>query len=114
MLLFAVINQHVVFGVCRLIDLVVPDIPESLDVKIKRERYLAKEALQDADHVLQVTQLFYFHSRALSVRETEGPFSNHRLFFLTHLFPFQKLGEEYHSEEHQLVDDDDKVKNEET
>ena len=44
-----------VFGVCRLIDLVVPDIPESLDVKIKRERYLAKEALQDADHVLQVT-----------------------------------------------------------
>lgn len=47
--------QHAVFGVCRLIDLVVPDIPESLDVKIKRERYLAKEALQDADHVLQVT-----------------------------------------------------------
>ena len=46
--------QHVVFGVCRLIDLIVPDIPESLDVKIKRERYLAKEALQDADHVLQV------------------------------------------------------------
>ena len=49
--------QHVVFGVCRLIDLVVPDIPESLDIKIKRERYLAKEALQDADHVLQVRHL---------------------------------------------------------
>ena len=45
------------FGVCRLIDLVVPDIPESLDIKIKRERYLAKEALQDADHVLQVRHL---------------------------------------------------------
>ena len=30
--------QHVVFGVCKLIDLVVPDIPESLDIKIKRER----------------------------------------------------------------------------
>ena len=29
----------------------VPDIPESLDIKIKRERYLAKEALQDAEHV---------------------------------------------------------------
>lgn len=39
-----------------MIDLVVPDIPESLDVKIKRERYLAKEALQDAEHVLQVLQ----------------------------------------------------------
>ena len=42
-----------VFGVCRLIDLVVPDIPESLDIKIKRERFLAKEALQEAEHVLQ-------------------------------------------------------------
>ena len=41
------------FGVCRLIDLVVPDIPESLDIKIKREIFLAKEALQEAEHVLQ-------------------------------------------------------------
>lgn len=53
-LAFVIIFEHVVFGVCKLIDLIVPDIPESLDVKIKRERYLAKEALQDADHVLQV------------------------------------------------------------
>ena len=42
------------FGVCKLIDLLVPDIPESLDIKMKRERFLAKEALQDAEHVLQV------------------------------------------------------------
>ena len=40
------------FGVCKLIDILVPDIPASLDIKIKRERYLAKEALQDAEHVL--------------------------------------------------------------
>jgi len=52
-LAFVIIFEHVVFGICRLIDLIVPDIPESLDVKIKRERFLAKEALQDADHVLQ-------------------------------------------------------------
>lgn len=52
-LTFVIIFEHVVFGICRLIDLVVPDIPESLDIKIKRERYLAKEALQDADHMLQ-------------------------------------------------------------
>lgn len=47
-----------------MIDLIVPDIPESLDVKIKRERYLAKEALQDADHVLQASQFWklYFFS----------------------------------------------------
>ena len=42
-----------VFGICRGIDLVVPDIPESLDIKIKRERYLAKQALADAEHMLQ-------------------------------------------------------------
>ena len=29
-----------------LIDVMVPDIPYSLDIKIKRERYLAKQALQ--------------------------------------------------------------------
>ena len=42
------------FGVCKLIDILVPDIPASLDIKMKRERFLAKEALQDAEHVLQV------------------------------------------------------------
>ena len=50
---FVIVFEHVVFGVCKLIDLIVPDIPESLDIKVKRERYLAKEALQDAEHVLQ-------------------------------------------------------------
>ena len=49
---FVIVFEHVVFGVCKLIDILVPDIPASLDIKIKRERYLAKEALQDAEHVL--------------------------------------------------------------
>ena len=43
-----------VFGICRLIDLLVPDVPESLQLKIKRERYLAKQALADADTSLVV------------------------------------------------------------
>jgi hypothetical protein len=46
--------QHVVFGICRLIDVLVPDIPESLELKIKRERYLAKQALQDSDTIMRV------------------------------------------------------------
>lgn len=46
-LLFVILFEHVVFGVCRLIDLVVPDVPRSLDLKIKRERYLARQALAD-------------------------------------------------------------------
>jgi anoctamin-7 len=52
--------QHVVFGVCRLIDILVPDIPQSLAIKLKRERYLAKQVLQDPDHVIEV-QLNNFH-----------------------------------------------------
>ena len=47
---FVIIFEHVVFGVCKLIDILVPDIPASLDIKIKRERYLAKEALQVTDY----------------------------------------------------------------
>ncbi|KAM9127924.1 anoctamin-7 isoform 3-T5 [Pangshura tecta] len=39
--------QHVVFFIARVIDLMVPDIPESLEIKVKRERYLAKQALAE-------------------------------------------------------------------
>lgn len=41
-----------VFFCLRLIDWLVPDVPESLEVKIKRERYLAKQALADNHDVL--------------------------------------------------------------
>ncbi|KAL8198241.1 UNVERIFIED_CONTAM: hypothetical protein K2H54_002416 [Gekko kuhli] len=44
---FIITFEHVVFFCLRLIDWLVPDIPESLEVKIKRERYLAKQALAD-------------------------------------------------------------------
>ena len=65
---FVIIFEHVVFGICKLIDLLVPDIPESLDIKVKRERYLAKEALQDAEHVLQVKCLSIPYSREKAPR----------------------------------------------
>lgn len=51
---YLVFSQHVVFGICRLIDILVPDIPESLELKIKRERYLAKQALQDSESIMKV------------------------------------------------------------
>lgn len=44
--------QHVVFFVLRAIEWVIPDVPESLEVKIKRERYLAKQALAENHEVL--------------------------------------------------------------
>ena len=32
----------------------VPDVPEGLEIKIKRERYLAKQALADTDTIMKV------------------------------------------------------------
>lgn len=48
--------QHVVFFVLRAIDWIVPDVPESLELKIKRERYLAKRALAENQEALLVSQ----------------------------------------------------------
>lgn len=44
-----------VFFVLRLIDWMVPDVPESLELKVKRERYLAKQALADNQEALLVS-----------------------------------------------------------
>ena len=46
-----------VFGICRLIDILVPDVPESLELKIKRERYLAKQALADTEALLAAVSI---------------------------------------------------------
>ncbi|XP_069935985.1 anoctamin-7-like isoform X3 [Cherax quadricarinatus] len=53
---FVIVFEHVVFGVCRLIDILVPDVPQSLEIKMKRERYLAKQALADSDTIMKVAQ----------------------------------------------------------
>ncbi|KFM68166.1 Anoctamin-7, partial [Stegodyphus mimosarum] len=53
---FVILFEHVVFTVCRLIDMLVPDIPVALELKIKRERYLAKQALADSDTIMKVAQ----------------------------------------------------------
>uniref|UniRef100_H3B189 Anoctamin n=2 Tax=Latimeria chalumnae TaxID=7897 RepID=H3B189_LATCH len=49
---FIIAFEHVVFFILRCIDWMVPDVPESLEVKVKRERYLAKQALADNQDVL--------------------------------------------------------------
>ncbi|XP_078281128.1 anoctamin-7 [Rhinoraja longicauda] len=48
---FIIAFEHVVFLILHLIDWMVLDIPASLQVKIKRERYLAKQALADNQDV---------------------------------------------------------------
>ncbi|XP_040049243.2 anoctamin-7 isoform X2 [Gasterosteus aculeatus] len=49
---FIIAFEHVVFFVLRAIDWIVPDVPESLELKIKRERYLAKQALAENHEAL--------------------------------------------------------------
>ncbi|XP_030078040.1 anoctamin-7 [Microcaecilia unicolor] len=49
---FIIAFEHVVFFSLRCIDWMVPDIPESVEIKVKRERYLAKQALADNQDVL--------------------------------------------------------------
>ncbi|XP_070761810.1 anoctamin-7 [Enoplosus armatus] len=44
---FVIVFEHVVFFIGRLIDLMVPDIPEEVEMKMKREHYMAKEALAE-------------------------------------------------------------------
>ncbi|XP_063720691.1 anoctamin-7-like isoform X3 [Symsagittifera roscoffensis] len=44
-LAFMIMFEHFVFMVGVAIDVFVPDIPEDLDLKIKRERFLARQAL---------------------------------------------------------------------
>ncbi|NXN36475.1 ANO7 protein, partial [Rhinoptilus africanus] len=44
---FIIVFEHVVFLTGRVIAGLVPDIPESVEIKVKHERYLAKEALAE-------------------------------------------------------------------
>uniref|UniRef100_A0A8C6TK48 Anoctamin n=1 Tax=Neogobius melanostomus TaxID=47308 RepID=A0A8C6TK48_9GOBI len=46
-LAFVLAFEHVVFTVGRLIDVLVPDVSEDVQIKIKREHYMAKEALAE-------------------------------------------------------------------
>ncbi|XP_016059095.1 PREDICTED: anoctamin-7 [Miniopterus natalensis] len=46
-LAFVIVFEHVVFSIGRVLDLLVPDIPESVQIKVKREYYLAKQALAE-------------------------------------------------------------------
>ncbi|EDO49855.1 predicted protein, partial [Nematostella vectensis] len=49
---FVIMFEHVVFFVMRLIDMMVPDIPTELEIIIKREAYLAKQALADHHNLM--------------------------------------------------------------
>ena len=52
---FVCIFEHIVFFVCQMIRNLVPDVPKSLENQIKRERYLAKQALADSDKMFKAS-----------------------------------------------------------
>ncbi|KAJ6669275.1 hypothetical protein lerEdw1_008084 [Lerista edwardsae] len=51
---FIIVFEHVVFFIARLIDMMVPDIPETVGIKVKREQYLAKQALSENKDLIKV------------------------------------------------------------
>ncbi|VDM01795.1 unnamed protein product [Schistocephalus solidus] len=44
-LTFVILFEHAAFFIARLLDLLIPDIPKSLDIQLRRERFVAKQAL---------------------------------------------------------------------
>ncbi|KAM8953173.1 anoctamin-7 [Pelodytes ibericus] len=55
-LAFIILFEHVVFFLGRLIDLLVPDVPEAVEIKVKRERFLAKQALAENQYLTWATE----------------------------------------------------------
>nr|XP_046223608.1 anoctamin-7 [Oncorhynchus gorbuscha] len=54
---FIIAFEHVVFFFLQAIDWMVPNVSESLELKMKRERYLVKQAQADNQDALLVSQL---------------------------------------------------------
>lgn len=41
--------QHIVFGMTAILAWLIPDIPKEVENQVKRENFLAREALRSAD-----------------------------------------------------------------
>ncbi|KAL7831981.1 hypothetical protein AOLI_G00295290 [Acnodon oligacanthus] len=78
---FVIIFEHVVFLIGRMIDWMVPDIPEEVQTKIKRERYMAKQALAENQSLEEAlleespspTSDLRYRGRSASPRNTDSP-----------------------------------------
>ena len=42
-------EQHIVFGMTAILAWIIPDIPKEVENQVKRENFLAREALRSAD-----------------------------------------------------------------
>ncbi|KAJ8256873.1 hypothetical protein COCON_G00190250 [Conger conger] len=64
-LVFIIIFEHVVFSIGNFINMIIPDIPEEVQITVKTEHYMAKEALAERNQTLGRTGL-------LEEKEKEG------------------------------------------
>lgn len=44
-----IFSQHIVFGMTAILAWIIPDVPEEVDNQIKRENFLAREALRSSE-----------------------------------------------------------------
>ena len=42
-------SQHIVFGMTAILAWIIPDVPKEVDNQIKRENFLAREALRSSE-----------------------------------------------------------------
>ncbi|XP_060800120.1 anoctamin-7 isoform X1 [Neoarius graeffei] len=70
---FVIIFEHVVFLIGRMIDWMVPDVPEEVEIKIKREHYMAKEALAENQVLEAAVEASGLRHRVKSERSTALP-----------------------------------------
>uniref|UniRef100_A0A4W3IMM7 Anoctamin n=1 Tax=Callorhinchus milii TaxID=7868 RepID=A0A4W3IMM7_CALMI len=61
---FVIVFEHVVFFIGRMIDVLVPDVPESVEIKLKREHYLAKQAREAGIILLGAEKVKRSHNRS--------------------------------------------------
>ncbi|KAF6779740.1 hypothetical protein AHF37_00667 [Paragonimus kellicotti] len=58
---FVIVFEHVAFLLADLFDFLIPDVPSSLEERIQRERFLAKQALLDVHLVSQSVDFVCTH-----------------------------------------------------
>lgn len=62
-LFFVVAFLHIVFGITAILAWIIPDVPKEVDNQVKRENFLAREALRSADQQDSVSPVLGEHSR---------------------------------------------------
>lgn len=48
-MLYCHFSQHIVFGMTAILAWIIPDVPREVENQVKRENFLAREALRSAD-----------------------------------------------------------------